>query len=105
MSPDPSSRQTLGLNASRPAAPPPSTDDLQFQRAEYAGAGPACSFCKKPAGASYYHVGKAVACPGCAEQLRGLQTRPDRGVMLRAALYGLGAAIAGSILFALISLT
>src|SRR5437870_4658417 len=104
MSPDPSPLQTLGLSASQPVAPP-STDDLQFQRAEYAGAGPACAFCKKAAGPSYYQVGQAVACPACADQLRALQSRPERGVMLRAALYGLGAAIAGCILFALISLT
>ena len=78
---------------------------MQFQRAEYAGAGPDCAYCKKPAGPAYYQVGRSVACPGCAEQLRQLQARPSRSVMVRATLYGLGAAIAGSAIFALISLT
>src|SRR5690349_9938430 len=105
MSPDPAPLQSLGLNAGEAAAAPAPTDALQFERAEYAGAGPDCAFCKKPAGASYYHVGRAVACLACSEQLRRLQSRPDRPLMLRAALYGLGAAIAGSILFALISLS
>src|SRR4051794_31094933 len=86
-------------------APLPSTDDLQFQRAEYTGTGPDCAFCKRPAGPSYYQVGGAAACPGCTAQLQKLQEGPDRGVMLRAALYGVGAAIAGSILFALVSLS
>jgi hypothetical protein len=97
--------QSLGLSSGEQLAPPPPTDALQFQRAEYAGAGPDCSFCKKAAGPSYYLVGRGVACPGCCEQLRRLQTKPERSVMLRGVLYGLGAAIAGSILFALISLT
>ena len=83
----------------------PPAEALQFQRAEYAGAGPDCAYCKKSAGPSYYHVGRSVACPACAERLRQLQTRPDRSLMLRATLYGLGAAIAGSVIFALISLT
>jgi hypothetical protein len=85
--------------------PLPAPDALQFQRAEYAGAGPDCSFCKKAAGPSYYQVGKATACPACAAQLHRLQTKPDGNLMFKAALYGLGAAVAGSILFALISLT
>ena len=93
------------MSAAPDPTPLPATDELQFQRAEYVGAGPDCAFCKKPAGPTYYQVGKAVACPGCAAQLHRLQTRPDRSLMFRAALYGLGAAIAGSILFALISLT
>jgi hypothetical protein len=105
MAPDPAPLQTLGLNAGDAAVRPASTDSLQFQRAEYAGAGPDCAFCKKSAGPSYFQVGRAVACPNCAAQLQRLQTPPDRGVMLRATLYGLGAAIAGSILFALVSLT
>jgi hypothetical protein len=86
-------------------APPPPAEALQFQRAEYAGAGPACAFCKKSAGPSYYHAGKAVACPACAYRLRRLQTRPNRSLMVRATFYGLGAAFAGSVIFALISLT
>jgi hypothetical protein len=92
------------MSAPDPAALP-APAELQFQRAEYAGAGPDCNFCKRPAGPSYFQVGRAVACPNCAVQLRRLQAPPDRSVMLRAALYGLGAAIAGSILFALVSLT
>jgi hypothetical protein len=96
--------QSLGLSSGEQLAPPP-PDALQFQRAEYVGSGPDCAFCKKAAGPSYYLVGRGVACPGCCAQLRRLQTKPERSLMLRGALYGLGAAIAGSILFALISLT
>ena len=87
------------------SAPDRAPIELQFQRAEYAGAGPDCGFCKAPAGPSYYHAGRTVACPGCAERLRQLQTGPGRSLMVRATLYGLGAAFAGSAIFALISLT
>ena len=103
--PDPAPLQLLGLNPVDVPGPPPPAEALQFQRAEYAGAGPDCGFCKKSAGPSYYQVGQAVACPACAERLRQLQTRPGRSLMVRATLYGLGAAVAGSVIFALISLT
>lgn len=103
--PDPAPLQLLGLSPANVPAPPPSAEALQFQRAEYAGTGPGCSFCKKSAGPSHYQVGQAVACPACAETLREMQTRPNRSLMVRATLYGLGAAFAGSMIFALISLT
>ena len=65
--PDPAPLQLLGLSPADVPAPPPSAEALQFQRAEYAGTGPGCGFCKKSAGPSHYQVGQAVACPACAE--------------------------------------
>jgi len=107
---EPESSLLPPLPLSQCAAPPPAppVEDLQFQHAEYAPAVPrqACAFCKADAGESYYRVGGAAACHGCAARLRDMQIRPDRKTFwLRAAPWGLGAAIAGSIIFALISLT
>jgi len=107
---EPESSLLPPLSVSQSVAPPPASpvEDLQFQHAEYATAPPrvACAYCKTDAGESYYRVGGAVACQACTARLRDLQIRPDRKIFwLRAAPWGLGAAIGGSIIFALISLT
>ncbi len=82
----------------------PALETLQFQRAEYAG--PSCAFCKSKIYDLYYHVSDAVACPTCAEGRKAAQGRPDgRGAFPRAALYGVGAAIGGSIIYWLVGLT
>ncbi len=105
---DPDSPLTLGLNQPAPASDVPSVADLQFQRADVPDAEAAllCAACKTEIRDSYYHVGGAVTCPSCAEAQAAQQTRPaGRAAFLRAALYGTGAAIAGAIIFALVSLT
>jgi hypothetical protein len=45
-----------------------------------------------------------VVCPGCAEQIRTGQQAPAPVSLLRAALYGGGAALAGSLLYALVAI-
>ena len=87
---------------------PPAADQLQFEKAEFVPAQPelCCAFCKSSISNSHYRVAGAVTCPSCAERRRAFQTPPQGGgIFLRAALYGLGAAVLGSIMYALISLT
>jgi hypothetical protein len=82
--------------------------ELQFQKAEFISSEPElrCISCQSKIGDSYYHIAGAVTCPACAEQRRIFQGRPEgRGTFLRAALYGFGAAVAGSILYALVMMT
>ena len=85
-----------------------SPDDLQFQKAEFVSPVQElhCIFCKGGIADTYYQVAGAVACPACAEQRRLFQQSPERqGTFLKATLYGVGAAVAGSALYALVSLT
>src|ERR1035441_7428229 len=91
--------------------PPPSPQDLQFQHAEpiveassSEGSARACVVCKQPVGNTYYHAQGQVVCPLCAGRIQdGLQAAPAMSLM-RAALYGGGAALAGCALYALVAI-
>jgi hypothetical protein len=88
--------------------PPPSPHELQFQHAEpiaEGSAGLACVVCKQPIVGSYYQAqGQQTLCVLCAERIRaGLQARPPIS-LLRAALYGGGAALAGCALYAAVAI-
>ena len=91
--------------------PPPSPQDLQFQHAEpiaeasaAEGSAAACVVCKQPVGGSYYQAqGQQVVCPLCAERIRAGLQAPGISLM-RAALYGGGAALAGCALYALVAI-
>ncbi len=99
---------SLGLNKSPAPAALPQPEELQFQHAEFVGEKPLvrCAVCQGAIQGSYYHVHGVVTCPQCALNRQALQGAPSgRATFLRAALYGLGAAIAGSVIFALVSLT
>jgi len=83
-----------------PGAPLPG---LQFQHAEPAGpeggAGPTCVACKQPIGDQYYHAQGQVVCPLCAQRIQSGQQAAPPLSLLRAALYGGGAALGGCILY------
>ena len=88
--------------------PPPSPHELQFQHAEpiaEVSAGLVCVVCKQPVVGSYYHAqGQQTLCVLCAERIRaGLQAAPAIS-LVRAALYGGGAALAGCALYALVAI-
>jgi hypothetical protein len=74
----------------------------QFGTAEYAG--PAgndhCQLCHQPICGTYYRVNEALACPGCAEKARAELSRDTHAAYMRALLFGVGAALAGMILYA-----
>jgi hypothetical protein len=88
--------------------PPPSPQDLQFQHAEpiaEVSDGLVCVVCQQPVGGSYYQAqGQQTLCVLCAERIRaGLQVAPAMSLM-RAALYGGGAALAGCALYAAVAI-
>ncbi|MEA2748665.1 MAG: hypothetical protein QOI41_2808, partial [Myxococcales bacterium] len=86
-----------------PAAPAEQApkDELAFDRAEFAAAedaAPACAFCKRVLGSSYFTINAAIACEDC-HHLLATQVKESKGVraFFRAAAFGTGAAIGGSI--------
>jgi hypothetical protein len=75
----------------------------QFGTAEYVGSpgGDHCQFCHQPITGNYYRVNGAMSCPGCAEKLRGTVAKDSHAAYVRALLFGIGAAIAGMMLYAI----
>lgn len=89
-----------------PDAELPNVDDLQFRRAqpivapESSGAR-SCAACKQLIPDEYYQVQNHVICPPCAAKIQvGRQTKRQIP-WHRAILYGVGAALAGCILYAI----
>ncbi len=74
----------------------------QFGTAEYVGSPGAdhCQFCHQPIAGNYYRANGAMACPGCAEKMRGELARDTHAAYVRAILFGVVAAILGMILYA-----
>ena len=92
------------MTGATPPDPPPA-EDLQFKSAEYESGSPRCVFCKNPITGVYYRYAGEMACENCGRQ-RGEMLRPaGAGVFGRSVLFGIGAAIAGCIIFALVGLT
>jgi hypothetical protein len=79
----------------------------QFGTAEYVGSpgDDHCQFCHQPITGTYYRVNDAMACLGCAEKARGELARDTHAAYMRGLLYGIGAAIAGMILYATFAIT
>jgi predicted nucleic acid-binding Zn ribbon protein len=75
--------------------------ELQFDRVETAAPGApsvACSKCSRAITTYYYTVDDASICSLCKRTLEMEQARRKAG-MMRAALYGVGAAIAGAVIY------
>jgi hypothetical protein len=74
----------------------------QFGTAEYIGkpGNDHCQYCHQPIAGNYYRINGAMACGGCAEQMRGVAAKDTHAAFMRALLYGIGAAIVGLILYA-----
>jgi hypothetical protein len=99
---------TLGLNeaATQIPASPAAAETLQFRKAEIAAeAGArACAICRQPVEGEYYQINGSHACAACAQQRIAVQQqRGGWSGFGRAALYGMGGAVAGSLLFMLVS--
>lgn len=90
------------MDAPTPAPAPAGT--LQFETAEptaQAADSRACTACKTPIQSVYHMAGGQVICAGCRIRLEGVG-RVDEGPairFLRAAGFGAGAAIAGSVIY------
>ena len=89
-----------------PDQEPPPPEALQFTRAEPAAAGatnqPRCVACKSLLPDSYFHVQGRQVCPACAQRIEAHQQPPPAHSLLKSALYGGAAAIAGCILYAVV---
>lgn len=80
----------------------PPVEELQFRRA--LPVGHSCVVCKQAIADDYYQAQGQVVCPTCAGRIQsGVQAAPSSS-LLRAALYGAGAALAGCALYALVSI-
>lgn len=104
--PNPNEPISLKLNEPAPPATVPSTDDLQFERAETASSSTrVCVACKRPTGPVYYQVQGQTVCEVCAKRIEStvLQAAPAH-TLLTAALYGLGAAAAGCAIYAAVEI-
>ena len=86
----------------------PEADNLQFDRAvdpsaaDAAGGAPVCSACSKPIRMYYYDVDGATVCSTCkqgVERASGTGAGRATGGMLKVVLAGLGAAVAGAIIY------
>lgn len=77
------------------------TPDLQLDRAEFDGQhATACGACAVPLTTEYFEVNGSTVCRSCCEQMRAIGTAGNSATRaLRALGAGLGAAIAGSILY------
>ncbi|MBN9681720.1 MULTISPECIES: hypothetical protein [unclassified Corallococcus] len=90
--------------------PPPASDEasLQFDRAEFteAPSAPKCSFCQRAIKSVYYDLNTRLLCPECREQVEAAMTGGSKSKRaLKAAVFGFGAAIAGALVYWVVSLT
>ena len=83
-------------------SPSGETDDLQFHKAEFSGR--KCAVCKSPIGDVFYQIHGHDACATCAQARLAAQNIGDSGSkMVKALLWGGGAAILGSAAFAIVA--
>lgn len=76
---------------------------MQFEQAEFVKApGMSCAACSNSIESTYWHWGGNVICPDCASKVAEAQKTPEKGLLLRGALYALGAALACAIGYAAI---
>ncbi len=101
---------TLGLTKPGPEQLP-SVEELQFRRAQPLASGTegtsanrSCVACKQPIADDYYHAQGQVICPLCAERIQSGQQKPPSISLVRSALYGGGAALAGCAIYALVAI-
>lgn len=84
----------------------PGVDALQFRRAEPIREEPlgikSCAACKLPVTGEYFQVQNQVICSSCASKIRAGQQSQRPVPLARAVIYGVGAAIAGCILYAIV---
>jgi hypothetical protein len=83
----------------------PDTPDLQFDRAQFDGdaSRPGCGLCHTPLHGSYFEVNGHTVCEACCYKLREAEPTGSRGGRaLRAIAGGVGAGLAGAILYWLI---
>lgn len=79
-------------------------EDLQFEKADFsnpAGVGP-CAICGARILGTYWQLNGRVVCPNCGGNVSKALADPPKPMLLRGALYALGAAVLCAIGYALI---
>jgi len=80
--------------------------EMQFDKVDLAAPGEAqsCRLCKRPIDGEYFEIARNVICGACAAALDG--SKQGRGSLGRALLYGVGAALLGTIAwYAIVKIT
>jgi hypothetical protein len=101
---------SLNLNVPVPSPPPSApvpVEQLQFRHAEPVGAPAAskrCAACKSAVYDTYFQAAGHDICPNCAARIQSGQQSPAAHSLLKAALYGGGAAVAGCALYAFVAI-
>jgi hypothetical protein len=95
-----------GLDPHPDASPLPSVDELQFRRAQPIDsaeppAAKTCAACTQLVAGEHYQVQNQVICASCAAKIRAGQQSQKPVPLFRAVIYGVGAALAGCILYAI----
>jgi hypothetical protein len=85
----------------------PSVGDLQFRRAQpivttESPAAETCAACKQLISGEHFKVQNHVICSACAAKIRAGQQSQQPVPLLRAVIYGVGAALAGCLLYAIV---
>jgi hypothetical protein len=85
----------------------PGVDALQFRRAQpivstESPAAQSCAACKQLISGEHYQVQNHVICPSCAAKIRAGQQSQKPVPLFRAVIYGVGAALAGCLLYAIV---
>ncbi|MCY1036807.1 hypothetical protein OV207_35550 [Corallococcus sp. BB11-1] len=92
-----------------PVSPPASTDaPLQFDRAEFTEPPPAprCTACERAITRTYFEVNSHLLCPECRDTVEASMTGGSKSKrFLQAAVFGIGAGIAGAAVYYGVSLT
>lgn len=85
---------------------PPAPEQLQFRRAQrsFDPGAKICIACKNPIGGEYFHANGNVVCPACAHGIETRQQAPPHASLLKAAIYGGGAALAGCAIYAIVGM-
>ena len=88
-----------------PAMPDPLLNPTpQFGTAEYSSVGDRCKSCQQPIGPVYYRVNDAMVCSSCADRVRSERATDTHAAYVRGLTAGIGAAVAGLIAYAVISI-
>ncbi|RKH03153.1 hypothetical protein D7V97_26950 [Corallococcus sp. CA053C] len=92
-----------------PVSPPASdATPLQFDQADYTEPPPAprCTACERSIASTYFEVNGHLLCPSCRESVEASLTGGSKSKrFLMASVFGFGAAIAGALVYFLVSLT
>ena len=88
------------------ATPLSPSDGLRFDEPESGSGPPTCARCQAAIAKSYYEVNGHVVCSGCKTALAGTPAGSGASRMLRATVFGFGAAVVGAgIYYAILAAT